>query len=743
MDESHPFDLEHRFVREADELTSEVLSAGDEGANLEIKDILKKRRQFRTIIDEYALKTEVPGESLMVRFCRGNGCALLDLGTVKIGKENQLEVEGLPAILLNRTPWGAMTFVTPVPNLEKTGAGKALLDAYGGLAVSFAYTLTTGFLAFHEKLKSLGKYSGRVEPLELETYWRYLLSAKLVEGEFPGSRENILKALPRGSSLAGIGVDKECIVATLTKGAAFIDFTKSSIEEEIHELSPRVQKHYGITPLSMVGGMVTLACERPLSSREKSDISRLTRSCYLLADHERVRQAITDWEARKLATGEMAGKITVDDGGDGVVIEEIDITELVKRSGEENPTVVELVQSIIVYGVQTGATDLHISPHPNRMWVRFRIDGFLTDYPHQLDQKLCRQVISRIKVMSNIDTQYAPRPQDGKFSISFQQKEFDVRVNTAPTIYGEKAILRFLPKRFRLPTLEDLGFLDHEKNIIHRVIGGDHGMLVICGPTGAGKSTTLSASIGLVDSNKYSVVTGEQPVETRIPNVEQTNVTASLDNPNGLTFARFLEAALRQDPDYIMIGETRDVETASQVVRAALTGHVVLTTLHTNSAAAAAGRLIDLGVAPFLLKEGLSGVVAQRLLPRLCTNCSIPADEPTDAELIKMGISREWFRGGNNFLMATGCAMCRGTGYSGRIGIFEGFLVDPAIRKAIGDMEGDTDSIREAMKRQGGRSLFEQACYLYGNGQTDAISALTMRTEDEEETVGKGGHHDH
>jgi type II secretory ATPase GspE/PulE/Tfp pilus assembly ATPase PilB-like protein len=731
MDSGIPFSFKNPFVVEAEEKAREFLSGGGEDIGQALARARDMRTSFSTVVDDFARMSNVPDRNTLARFCRPSTCPLLDTSCLKIPRDYQKIVDGLPALLVCRTPWGALTFITPVPFLDKTGATELLKKQYGALKVSFVYCTTEGLLSVYERLSSGGRFGeGLQQPTHHGVWWNWLREHSLVDGECPDSPDKIFSKLPKAGD---IKPELSTAVASLLTNTPYVDFTRSAVEEDLPALAPAIQKHYGVTPISLVGNLCAMACERQLTARERGEIStKGMRVCYVLSDHEKVQQAITDWEARRLSASEIARRIEVDEQKDDHVIEEIDITELVKRSGEDNPTVVELVQSIIVYGIQSNATDIHISTHPTKMWVRFRIDGFLSDYPNAIDTKLSRQVVSRIKIMSNIDTQYSPVPQDGKFSISFQKREFDIRVNTAPTVYGDKAILRILPKRFRLPTLDDLGFLRHERDIVSKVVAADHGMLVICGPTGAGKSTTLSAAIGMIDSNRYVVVTGEQPVEMRIPNIEQTNVTASIDNPNGLTFARFLEAALRQDPDYIMIGETRDMETASQVVRAALTGHVVMTTLHTNSAPTAPGRLIDLGVQPFLLKEALSAVVAQRLLPRLCSNCSISTDPPSEADMKAAGIDPAWFKGESNFAASQGCSVCRGTGYAGRIGIFEGYLVDNDVRRAIGEAGGNATGIREAMRKQGGRTLLEQACYLYAKGITDLGAALTMRSEDED-----------
>lgn len=724
--------MDHPCVLEAEHKAVEYLTGGDPEGRDNLQKMKSERVKFSTIVEDFSKVSNLDPAMVLARFCRPNTCPLIDIGVLKIPSMNQNIVEGIPALLVASTDWGCYTFATPVPYLDKTRAVDILLEFYGAIKVSFVYCSTDGFLSLHERLKGSGRLSTEQDNTghrRLSLWWKYLCDKKIVSGNCPATAKEVLLAIPKKFEGAD---DETLIVSTFQSSVPYVDFTRSSVEEDLPQISPAIQKHYGITPLSFLGNLCSMACLKALTAREKGELStKGVRVCYVLSNPEKIRQAITDWEARRLSASEIALRIEVEEQRDEHVVEEIDITELVKRSGEDNPTVVELVQSIIVYGVQNNATDIHISTHPTRMWVRFRIDGFLSDYPNPLDAKLSRQVVSRIKIMANIDTQYSPIPQDGKFAISFQHKEFDIRVNTAPTVYGDKAILRLLPKRFRLPTLDDLGFLPHERSIVSRLIAADHGLFVICGPTGAGKSTTLAASIGMVDSTRYVVVTGEQPVEMRIPNIEQTNVTASVENPGGLTFSRFLEAALRQDPDYIMIGETRDAETASQVVRASLTGHVVMTTLHTNSAPTAPGRLIDLGVQPFLLKEALSAVVAQRLLPRICTNCSSPTEAPSDEELKEMGINEKWFQGERNFQASIGCSMCRGTGYAGRVGIFEGYTVDGGVRRAIGEAGGSATQIREAMSAQGGKTLLEQACYLYAKGVTDLVSALTMRSEDE------------
>lgn len=496
----------------------------------------------------------------------------------------------------------------------------------------------------------------------------------------------------------------------------------------------RVQKLHSMTPISIAGRICTIATPKTPSAEDRSVLSAFDEKfCFVLSDQQHVDRAITEWEAHSVSAHDIAQRITVDTAiANEIRVEEINIESLAATPAEgENQTVVDLVQAILLYAIRNNATDIHISQQPEHMQIRFRIDGFLCEYPSILSAHLTRSAIARIKVLSDIDTQYSPIPLDGKFAMRVRDQEFDVRVATTLTAYGEKAVLRLLPKDRRLPTLEELGFQPTEKAIIVRLNNSDHGMLVLCGPTGSGKSTTMAATIGLVDRKKYAVLTGEQPIERQILDIDQTQVTATPTNPHGLTFARFVEAALRQDPDYIIIGETRDPETAKQAVRAAMTGHIVLTTLHTNSAPAAPGRLIDLGVEAFLLQESLKAVCAQRLLPRLCQHCATPDPEnPDAAAFAAMGIKPEWLAEGARFRHAVGCPLCRNTGYAGRIAIIEAYWVTPEIRRIIGKENASSEKIAEEMLAQGGRSLYMQAALLASKGVTDIAMTLQIRSDE-------------
>ena len=403
--------------------------------------------------------------------------------------------------------------------------------------------------------------------------------------------------------------------------------------------------------------------------------------------------------------------------------EETEIIDIQALAENDEASIIRVVQSILVGAINKRATDIHIASHPDRTWIRYRIDGVMVDAPYQLGPEFWKAVLSRVKIMSAIDIRYSPVPQDGKFPMKVGGVDYDIRVATASTIYGEKAVMRVQKKDAEIPTLDMLGFESNEQALIKQLLDSDHGMMIICGPTGSGKTRTLSAAMYMIDRQRWNVITAENPVEIRIPFVEQTAIDGQQ-----MTFPKFVPAALRQDPDYIMIGETRDKETTEEVIRASITGHIVMTTLHTNSAAGCPARLIDMGGEPFLITDSLKVVIAQRLIRRLCPNCCRPARGiPTDEELREYGVNPAWLDGSQGLLEPVGCKVCTGTGYSGRIAIAEGYGMSSAIRKIILKENADTEKIRKEMIAQGGKPLLQGAVELAGRRITSIQEALAIR----------------
>jgi general secretion pathway protein E len=349
-----------------------------------------------------------------------------------------------------------------------------------------------------------------------------------------------------------------------------------------------------------------------------------------------------------------------------------DVEDLLET--EDDAPIIRMINALLTQAARDGASDIHIEAFENYSLVRFRVDGTLRDIVRP-KRALHAALVSRIKIMAQLDIAEKRLPQDGRITLRVGGRAVDVRVSTLPTGHGERVVLRLLEKDLSKLTLESLGMSDRTLRSFDTLIHQPHGIILVTGPTGSGKSTTLYAAIRRLDHSTTNIMTVEDPVEYDIEGIGQTQVNAKID----MSFARALRAILRQDPDVVMIGEIRDLETAQIAVQASLTGHLVLATLHTNDAASAVTRLIDMGIEPFLLSSSLLGVLGQRLVRKLCPHCKEP--EP----------SGQGYR-------AVGCASCGHTGYLGRTGIYELLTVDDELRSLVHRGSNDTDIRRHAEK---------------------------------------------
>ena len=351
------------------------------------------------------------------------------------------------------------------------------------------------------------------------------------------------------------------------------------------------------------------------------------------------------------------------------------------RRMAEQPTVINLVNLIILEAVRDRASDVHLEPFDGRFVVKYRIDGMLRER-NSPPKRLQPAITSRVKIMAGMNIAERYVPQDGHITLRFEGRKVDVRVSTVPTIYGESIVMRILDKQSITLDLESLGMASRDRAVMDRLIGLPHGMVLVTGPTGSGKTTTLYAGLSKLYDPGKKIITIEDPVEYELDGINQIPV-----NPDrGLTFAKGLRAILRQDPDVVMVGEIRDGETADIAVRAALTGHLIFSTLHTNDAASAVGRLIDMGVEPFLLSSVLEGVLAQRLGRRVCAVCRglVPMSEAVRHRLSDAEASM--FPSGSGRTMCTrgaGCERCDGTGFRGRLGFYELLTVSHRMRETI------------------------------------------------------------
>ena len=346
----------------------------------------------------------------------------------------------------------------------------------------------------------------------------------------------------------------------------------------------------------------------------------------------------------------------------------------------DDAPVIRLINGILQEAIRSRASDIHVEPYEERLSVRFRIDGSLTE-KLSLPARLAPVLVSRVKVMARLDIANKRIPQDGRFSFNLGERQIDVRVSTLPARHGERLVMRILEKDSQGIALSELGMDTAMLTDFQSMLARPNGIILVTGPTGSGKTTTLYGALSRLNDGTRNVLTVEDPVEYALDGIGQTQVNDKV----GMSFAAGLRAILRQDPDVVMVGEIRDPETAEIAVQAALTGHLVLSTVHTNSAIAAIARLRDMGVEPFLLSSTVTALVAQRLVRRLCENCKQPY-EPTHSECAELGV-----KAGASFHKAVGCMQCQNIGYQGRLGLYEMVVNDDVLRQMIHDGASETD----------------------------------------------------
>jgi len=379
-----------------------------------------------------------------------------------------------------------------------------------------------------------------------------------------------------------------------------------------------------------------------------------------------LRQIDADRYGGETASGPLVGQIARVDAAD-------------VEAAQEAP-IIRLVDTILREAIRNEATDIHIEPMQDRVRIRYRIDGILHEVL-RLPKYLAAPLIARIKILGDMDVAEKRVPQDGRMRIEMQKRRFDVRISTIPTVHGEKAVLRLLDQTSPLMGLERLGLWEDDLAKVEYLMSQPYGMILSTGPTGSGKTTTQYSILHRLNTNEVNILTIEEPVEYEVAGINQVNVNRKA----GVTFATALRAFLRQDPDIILVGEIRDLETADVAFQAALTGHLVLSTLHTNDAPTATTRLIEMGVEPFLISAAVIGVIAQRLGRRICTNCKEPLELKDDEkEAITMRFNVEpSVLDGKTLYRGRGCDICRYTGYKGRIGIFEVFVMNAEIADLV------------------------------------------------------------
>ena len=441
--------------------------------------------------------------------------------------------------------------------------------------------------------------------------------------------------------------------------------------EAVRCLPAEFAKAHDVLPLSIASGILRVASAEPPGAELIEDL-RLLSGCEIevvRAPVEDIREKIA--ECYQITVERMIEGL---DDDESAALANISLHDIEVMASE--PTVVNLVNVILSTGLRERASDIHLVPFESSLEVRYRIDGVLQVLPPP-PRNLHAALVSRIKIMADMNIAERFLPQDGHIQIQHEGRRVDIRVGTMPTIYGESVVMRLLEKQDRVLSLEELGFDGERSAALSRLVEKPHGIFLATGPTGSGKTTTLYSVLSMLYTTEKKILTIEDPVEYELPGVAQIPVRPGRE----FTFARGLRAILRQDPDIVMVGEIRDSETAEIAIRAALTGHLVFSTLHTNDAPGAVTRLVDMGIEPFLISSSVEGVLAQRLVRRICESCRVEAHVDADLRhrLHAMGIDAgqgPWYRG-------AGCKECRDTGYRGRVGLYELLILDAELRDLI------------------------------------------------------------
>ncbi len=511
-------------------------------------------------------------------------------------------------------------------------------------------------------------------------------------------------------------------------GLEFVNLSGQEIPVEVRTVLPtRILFQHQIIPLRDHHGVLVLATQDPFNIDMLDAVRLLCRKRIqlCLAQQEDILQCLRQYYgvgADTLDAMMAENRIDLD-----ALEEDLDKKDL--DEVDQEASVMKFVNQIIWEAYQDRATDIHLEPMENDLRIRYRVDGVLhqTPVPPHL-KRFQPAIIARIKVMSNMDIAEKRLPQDGRINVRIKGEEIDVRVSTVPTVYGESVSLRLLTRSSVLLGLDMLGLSPRDRRVIEHLIRLPHGIMLVTGPTGSGKSTSLYAYLSTINSIDKRIITVEDPIEYELAGINQIQVRPEID----LTFAVGLRHILRQDPDVIMIGEIRDGETADIAIRAALTGHLVFSTLHTNDSAGAMTRLLDMGIEPFLVASSIEGIIAQRLVRRICPACREPIE--LDKNLLKRSGFPEDEIDDAVLYHGTGCEKCRKLGFRGRSAIFEILLMTDEVRKLVIERK-DASSIKNLALTQGMRTLRDDGWRKMKEGITTLEEVLRVSQEDEDLTL--------
>jgi len=549
-----------------------------------------------------------------------------------------------------------------------------------------------------------------------------LTKAQLAQAEAEAKKLKI----PLRKALLSLGMIKESDMISFFEQQMripYVNLNSYIIDAKILALIPETfAKTHHVIPLFKAGDIITVAMTDPLDVVVLDELRAMTKCTIepVLTTETDIKKAFSQYFAAGASIDEVIKKIDSEEIEEQKIKEEDELSPEKMRQAAEQAPVIKLVNLIISEAVKEGASDIHINPEENMVRVRYRQDGILRE-ASCLPKTLQAAVLSRIKIMSDMNIAIKRSPQDGRFRLKIEGNQIDMRVSSFPSVHGENIVMRILDPASIMIGLEDIGFYPDNLSQIKSLISKPHGIILVTGPTGSGKTTTLYSALSSINSVDKNIITLEDPVEYQLEIIRQAQINVKA----GLTFATGLRSILRQDPDIVMVGEIRDKETAEIAIQAAMTGHLVFSTLHTNDAPGALTRLVDMGIEPFLISSSVIGILAQRLVRKICPSCK-ESYPPTEKVLRELGIQD--LSGKKMFYRGKGCKNCKNRGYKGRLGIFELLLTNERIREMVLE-KASADGIRKAAQEAGMKTLRQDGMLKVLDGTTSIEEVMRVTME--------------
>jgi type IV pilus assembly protein PilB len=517
-------------------------------------------------------------------------------------------------------------------------------------------------------------------------------------------------------------------------GVPWISLDNVQPSDKINQwFSPVLQRKYNAVAVYCGKRILTLAVSRPLGPRLKAEIEGALRHRFslqqVLVDEAALQRFVTASESKAINTSGIVQAMMAAERT-GRIAENLEVIYAEKlqqfgaRNREDEQAVIKFVHSILYKAVDMGASDIMFQEFPQRLRVRYKLDGDWFDENGEFPGHIAKQVISRIKVISGLEIQYVRLPQDGTFPIKIGDQRYDFRVNTSYQAQGEQAVLRMQRDQRSIKALSELGMPEQYIRAVDEMMNGDHGLLILCGPTGSGKSTTIYSILKSLDSVKNNILTAESPIEIFLENISQTQI----DDDGPYTYAMWARGILRQAPDIVMMGEIRDEQSVDALMRLSSSGHRAISTLHTNSVCEVPNRFFTFGAQPFMVADSLKMAVSQRLVKKVCPRCCIEEPIPSEERLSELGVLPDWLAGVGVLRRGRKCDFCRNTGVSGRKAIFEVLLVDDDVKMAIQERVPAVQ-LKNLMAAKGERSIFEKAVREAAAGVISLEEACKFREE--------------